>query len=528
MKTCHREWPDQFLMGNLSAEDEAAFEAHLEGCGDCRKLLETRAGDEQSWRAAKELLCYVASPTATNDLSGKVDAAERALRVVNAYDSQWESRSPQLVEVDSRALSFLAPSDDPAMMGRIGTYEIIGLLGRGAAGIVLKGFDRSLSRNVAIKVLDPTAANIGAARERFAREARAMAAITHEHVVPVYGVDVHQGLPYFVMEYVAGGSLDRRLLSEGPLETVSVVRIGLQAAQALDAAHQQGLVHRDIKPGNILIDKGTERVRVADFGLARVMNEVSCTRSGFIAGTPQYMAPEQVRAETCDARADLFSLGAVMYAMCTGHPPFRAETVYAVMQRIVHDTPRSIREQNPKIPAWLNQFILRLLSKEKDRRFDSASEVAALLQEELAYLQSPIAVNRPKRDWYETPQSRMKRAWTRKIAIGAAVLLILGFAAFQFLERSVQDDSNVVHSRESREPSTDLSPDVSISTVPLWSADGTQEAQRSAAALEARMLMPPLNDSKKPDPWTEQVEQLHAEIHSYEISDEFAPLQSEE
>jgi serine/threonine protein kinase len=305
MKTCHPEWPNHFLFGNLSAEDQAAFEEHLEDCLDCRELLETRAADEQSWRAAKELLCYIATPVATRDASDHADTADPDLNVINAHNLQSTSRSPQLAEVDLRALSFLAPSDDPAMMGRIGTYEIIGLLGRGAAGIVLKGFDRSLSRNVAIKVLDPTAANIGAARERFAREARAMAAITHEHVVPVYGVDVHQGLPYFVMEYVAGGSLDRRLLSEGPLDAVSVVRIGLQAAQALDAAHQQGLVHRDIKPGNILIDKGTERVRVADFGLARVMNEVSCTRSGFIAGTPQYMAPEQVRAETCDARADL-------------------------------------------------------------------------------------------------------------------------------------------------------------------------------------------------------------------------------
>src|SRR6185436_20970940 len=120
----------------------------------------------------------------------------------------------------------------------------------------------------------------------------------------------HAGLPFFVMEYVPGGSLERRLRAQGPVDAVSIIRIGLQTALALAAAHRQGLVHRDIKPGNILIDRGTERVRVADFGLVRVANDVSCTRSGIITGTPQYMSPEQVRAETCDGQSDLFSLGA--------------------------------------------------------------------------------------------------------------------------------------------------------------------------------------------------------------------------
>ena len=128
-----------------------------------------------------------------------------------------------------------------------------------------------------------------------------MAVISHEQVVPIYGVDDHAGLPYFVMEYVAGGSLERRLTTEGSLDTVSIVRIGLQVAQALAEAHRHGVVHRDIKPANILIDRGTERVRVADFGLARVANDASCTHSGLLAGTPQYMAPEQIRGETCSA-----------------------------------------------------------------------------------------------------------------------------------------------------------------------------------------------------------------------------------
>src|SRR5690606_15635135 len=126
-----------------------------------------------------------------------------------------------------------------------------------------------------------------------------------------------------------------------------------QVATALDAAHSSGLVHRDIKPGNILLDRGVERVRVADFGLALIASEASQSRSGLIAGTPQFMAPEQVRGETCDGRSDLFSLGSVLYAMLCGHAPFRAESIYGVMQRIVHSAPRPIREMNPQAPAWL-------------------------------------------------------------------------------------------------------------------------------------------------------------------------------
>ena len=128
---------------------------------------------------------------------------------------------------------------------------------------------------------------------------------------------------------------------------------------------------------------------MADFGLARVANDASCTHSGLIAGTPQYMAPEQIRGETCSPQSDLFSLGGVMYAMCTGHAPFRAESVYAVMQRIVHEPPRAIREQNPLVPGWLEEFVLRLLEKDKAARFASAEECASILQEELAKLNNP-------------------------------------------------------------------------------------------------------------------------------------------
>lgn len=408
MKTCQVENSARFLKAEMSDLEVAAFEDHLESCPACRERLESEAGGEDAWSSARKLLCFASGSPIWSSRPG---------------DQETERH---LSGTTSLLMAILAPSDDPAMVGRIGSYEIMGLIGRGSAGIVLKGFDRALSRNVAIKVLDPALADLGAARQRFAREARAMAAISHEHVVPVYEVSEHAGLPYFVMEYVPGGSLDRRLHAEGPLDTLSVVRVGLQVAQALTEAHAQGLVHRDIKPGNILLDRGTERVRVADFGLVHAVNDASCTRSGFVAGTPQYMAPEQVRGETCDGRSDLFSLGAVMFTLCTGHPPFRAETVYGVMQQVVRESPMSIRKAHPGVPAWLEAFILRLLAKDRADRFDSAQTVAQLLQAELAHLQNARNVEAPRRTWLASSRKR-PGAW--QIAVALVAVLGLSIAA---------------------------------------------------------------------------------------------------
>ena len=148
------------------------------------------------------------------------------------------------------------------------------------------------------------------------------------------------------MAYIPGHSLQERIDQTGPLEVREILRIGMQTAAGLAAAHAQGLVHRDIKPANILLENGVERVRITDFGLARAMDEASQTQSGVLAGTPQYMAPEQASGEAIDYRTDLFSLGSVLYAMCTGHSPFRAETTVAVLRRICDGSPRPVREVN--------------------------------------------------------------------------------------------------------------------------------------------------------------------------------------
>ena len=169
----------------------------------------------------------------------------------------------------------------------------------------------------------------------------------------------------------------------------------MQAAAGLAAAHAQGLVHRDVKPANILLADGIERVKLTDFGLARAADDASLTKTGFIAGTPQYMSPEQARGEAVDQRSDLFSLGSVLHAMCTGRPPFRAETSYGVLRRITDEEPRPIREINPEIPDWLCGIVARLMAKRPDDRFQSAGEVAALLEQCLAHVQQPTIVPLP-------------------------------------------------------------------------------------------------------------------------------------
>ena len=246
-------------------------------------------------------------------------------------------------------------------------------------GIVLKAFDPSLHRFVAIKVMAAHLASSPANRQRFVREARAAAAISHEHVVTVHAVAEANNLPYLVMEYVRGISLQERLDRTGCLELKEILRIGMQIASGLAAAHSQGLVHRDIKPANILLENGVERVKITDFGLARAGADTSVTQHGVVAGTPQYMAPEQARSAALDHRADLFSLGSVLYALCTGQAPFRADTTVALLYNVCEANPHPIREINPDIPDWLAAIVAKLQSKDPNLRIQSASEVADLL-----------------------------------------------------------------------------------------------------------------------------------------------------
>jgi hypothetical protein len=191
------------------------------------------------------------------------------------------------------------------------------------------------------------------------------------------------------MEFVAGKSLAQKLDSQGFLSTKEILRISIQIADGLAAAHQQGVIHRDIKPANILLENGVERVKLSDFGLAKAIEDVGVSRSGEISGTPQFMSPEQCRGMSLDLRSDLFSLGAVMYAMAAGSPPFHGKNILVVMQQVCEQQPTDLRAVNPDLPIWLAEVIKRLMSKEPEKRYRSAAEVASLLRKRLAALQAP-------------------------------------------------------------------------------------------------------------------------------------------
>ncbi len=327
---------------------------------------------------------------------------ERRLRVdalLKAYDDagsfmqqpagDW--RRPPAAPVDRHGIpaNLLAPSQKPDCLGTLGSYEVREFIGRGGMGIVLKALDPVLNRIVAIKALAPELAAQPASRLRFTREARAAAAISHPHVVTIHAVDEASTPPFLVMECVVGRSLQQKIDQTGALKLKEILRIGTQIAEGLAAAHKHGLVHRDIKPANILLENGVERVKITDFGLARSVDDLTLTRTGEVSGTPQFMSPEQALGQRVDHRSDLFSLGSVLYAMCTGRPPFRGDNVAIVVKKICDETPRPIDEINPEIPAWLVTTVDHLLAKDPADRFQTATEVAEVLSGQLAHAQQP-------------------------------------------------------------------------------------------------------------------------------------------
>lgn len=367
-----------FLQGTSTTDGIAT---HINECLRCQSRL-----DELSSGSVFE------EEAAANLREAAVDDATRIAQALDEIKASGEQDSSDEVAFPP---GFLGPSDYPGAIGRLGQYEMLQLLGRGGMGAVFKAYDPSLHRIVAIKLLAPHLAHNPQARKRFIREAQAAAAVSHDHVVTTHAIDESAEQPAIVMQYVSGRSLQQKLDADGALELKEILRIGLQTAAGLAAAHAQGLVHRDVKPANILLENGVQRVKLTDFGLARTVDDYGLTASGVIAGTPQYMAPEQAQGETITARADLFSLGSVMYAMCTGHSPFCASTTMGVLKNVCDATPRPIRDLNPEVPDWLFAIIDRLLAKDPARRFATAKEVAELLEQWLAHVQRPLSVPVP-------------------------------------------------------------------------------------------------------------------------------------
>ncbi|MGH2724009.1 MAG: Stk1 family PASTA domain-containing Ser/Thr kinase [Actinomycetota bacterium] len=330
-------------------------------------------------------------------------------------------------------------------------YEIAGLLGQGGMAKVFKGTDKVLGRTVAVKVLSPQFADDNNFVARFRREAQAAAALNHPNIVGVFDTGSHEDIHYIVMEYVEGKTLRDVLRTEGPLLPERAIEIADSVALALGPAHRAGMVHRDIKPGNIMITADGQ-VKVMDFGIARTTTGDTLTQTAAVLGTASYLSPEQAQGEPVDPRSDIYSLGCVLYEMLTGRPPFSGDSPVAIAYKHVRDDPVPPSQLNPDIPHALETVVMKCLAKNAANRYQSAEELREDLervQQGLPTLATPLLPGDPTemvtRHADRTAvmtgtdvlpeEERRRNPWL--IALVALLILgLLGLGAF-FLVRSL-------------------------------------------------------------------------------------------
>jgi serine/threonine protein kinase len=378
------------LSGNVDVPDRAAVLRHVEGCPACRSVLDRLLDRTQSQLQIADCRLQIAK---TEELLSQPQSEKT--------DEPTPSSSQSAIcnlqsAIAPAALAFLDPPAQDGSLGRLGAYEILQVLGQGSVGIVLKGYEPTLRRHVAIKVLAPQLLHSVSARRRFAREGRATAALEHANIVSVHAVEEHGPRLCLVMDYIPGLSLQQRLDSSGALPLTEAVRIAAGVAAGLAAAHAAGLIHRDVKPGNVLLEADGGSVKLTDFGLVQE-EQGGVSQTDVLAGTPLYMSPEQARGAQVDARGDLFSLGSLLYVMCTGRPPFSGGNPLAVLRQVSEAQPRPVRQVNPNVPRWLADLIVRLHAKDPQSR-PTAAEVARVLEQQLANA-SLVAPPRRWRRW---------------------------------------------------------------------------------------------------------------------------------
>lgn len=277
-------------------------------------------------------------------------------------------------------------------MERLGRYQIREIIGEGAMACVYKAFDPEINRPLAIKLLKAQLRLDGEYRTRFLREAKGAGVLSHPNIVTVFDVGEDQGHPYIAMELVEGATLAEEIKASKPLTTAEIVEIGIQLARALDYAHKRGIVHRDVKPGNIMRLTDSNTIKVADFGICRIdgseaSDSTQQTQVGNVLGTPHYMSPEQVIGEKVDSRSDLFSAGVVLYQLLTGHLPFEGDTLISVAYKITKTDPPSLDKIRSDLPLSLRRVVERALKKQPEKRFQTGEEFAQALvgvQRELA------------------------------------------------------------------------------------------------------------------------------------------------
>jgi serine/threonine protein kinase len=415
----------RLMLGQLPLAQSEDLAQHLEECPQCTNVARTIRAEDTLIEAARARTTEVDGPNK--------EALHRLLERLRRLGPPASAEAT--AALDAVRYDFLAPAQGPGELGRLGTYRILKVLGSGGMGIVFQAEDVALQRKAALKVMKPEAANKPEARERFLREARAAAALEHEHIVGIYQVSEERGVPFIAMQWLKGMSLEERLQRGGALSTAQVLRLGRQIARGLAVAHEAGLIHRDIKPANLWLEpEQGGHVKILDFGLARAAaDEVHLTQSGTILGTPAYLAPEQAEGRQVDHRCDLFSLGVVLYRLCSGRLPFRGDTTMSMLLAVATQQPQPVGEVNPAVPPALAELVMQLLAKDPAARPASAKEVADRLTaiERQSTTPQPVTEQLPAASRSAKPKTRAGSERRRRrgavVAVALAVLLPLAY-----------------------------------------------------------------------------------------------------
>ncbi|MEW8330178.1 MAG: protein kinase [Candidatus Thiodiazotropha sp.] len=308
------------------------------------------------------------------------------------------------------------------MPDTIGRFNLIEEIGEGAMSIVYKAFDPEINRTLAIKLLRGEVATDPEYRYRFLQEAKAAGKLTHPNIVTIFDVgEVEQG-PYIAMEFLEGRTLEEMMESKAPISIREAVVYGIQLAEALDYSHNRGIVHRDVKPGNIISPDDGHTIRITDFGIAHVdsPNKEHRTRMGAVLGTPQYMSPEQVEGFPVDGRSDLFSLGVILYQLITGEKPFVSETLTSLLMKIVQEDPAPIKDKKGEIPHSLIKIVEKLLNKKPEQRFQTGKEVASELRSVVH------EIDEKQQHLSESKILPLRIKWTAVMAAVVSIAMILG------------------------------------------------------------------------------------------------------